>query len=137
MSQASQKILAVHPPIPQKSLGKYQNVKGVFVIRMADTVVYIGNSTNICKAALRLFQKGGALAAFNVHRATFEVIISTLRRPSVQTVLKKEYKPLHNIYRGKQKGNTSYEQRQAERIREAYLKQSRFVHIGEQKTDNT
>lgn len=50
--------LTIHPPISSKLLGRYRHKKGIYVIRLKDQVIYIGNSVNIYKSGLRLFQRG-------------------------------------------------------------------------------
>ena len=134
-SQAN--ILTVHPPIPKKQLGRYRFRKGIYLIRLQDKVIYIGNSTNIYKAALRLFQRSGALSHIDINRVTFEVVLSTLRRPPIGDVLKAKFKPEFNYKSTLVKSYSAYEERQAQRIRVAYLEQSRFTPEGEHQTDKS
>ena len=134
-SQAN--ILTVHPPIPKKQLGRYRFRKGIYLIRLQEKVIYIGNSTNIYKAALRLFQKSGALNQIDINRVTFEVVLSTLRRPPIGDVLKAKFKPEFNYKSKLVKSYSAYEERQAQRIRTAYLEQSRFTPEGEHQTDKS
>jgi excinuclease UvrABC nuclease subunit len=129
-------ILTVHPPIPKKQLGRYRFRKGIYLIRLQEEVIYIGNSSNIYKAALRLFQKSGALSHININKVTFEVILSSLRRPPIGDVLKGEFKPHYNYKSKLVKSYSAYEERQAQRIREAYYRQSRFTPEGEHTTDS-
>jgi len=128
--------LNVHAPIPQKKLGRYRDQKGVYLIRQGDQVLYIGETSNIYKAAMRLFQGKDTLSAFDYNKAKFEVIITSLRSPSVADVLKRYFKPPYNkrirtVYKP-----TDYEKRQSKRILEAYLEQSRFDVAGEHQTDS-
>lgn len=130
------KILTVHPPIPKKQLGRYRFRKGIYLIRLHEKVIYIGNSTNIYKAALRLFQKSGALSHIDINRVTFEVVLSTLRRPPIGEVLKTEFEPEYNYKSKLAKNYSAYEKNQAQRIRTTYLEQSRFTPEGEHQTDS-
>lgn len=135
MSNVNVKTLTVHPSIPQKKLGRYRAIKGAFLIRQDDVVVYIGASTNICKTAMRLFQKDGVLSHLDRDRVQFEIVFTTLRSPSVETVLKRHFKPKYNKRIRKLEKPTEYEKRQCKRILKEYLEQSSFEAQGEHKSD--
>lgn len=138
-SQAAKTILTVHPPMPRKQLGRYRYQKGTYIIRHQEKVLYIGSSTNIYKAASRLFQQAGALAHLDMNLMNFEVVQSNLRRPSLEMTFKLHLQPVHN-YRKKQLTIYScYERKQMKRIMAAYYEQSRFAPLasGESKTDPT
>ncbi|BDS12379.1 hypothetical protein [Aureispira anguillae] len=128
--------LTIHPPISSKLLGRYRKQKGVYVIRIKDQVIYIGISTNIYGAALRLFQKGGILSHIPVEKVSFEIIFSTLRRSSIEMVLKRHFKPVYNYIAQEPNSYTSYEKKQIKRIKDTYLKQSRFSNLGEHQSDS-
>lgn len=128
--------LTVNPPIPQKQLGKYRAVKGVYVIRLGDTVLYIGTSSNIYKTIMRLSQKGGLLSDHDRNRLSFETIITSFRTPSVEGVLKRHFLPLLNRKPSELVKFTAAQNKQCERILEAYLAQTRFEVKGEHQTDS-
>lgn len=136
MNRQVKTILTVHPPIPKKQLGRYRNRKGVFLIRLKEKVIYIGNSSNIYKAAQRLFQKDGVLNHIDIAKVKFEVVLSTLRRPSVASVLKHHFTPKYNYKSKLAKVLSGYEARQAKRIKENYFTQSRFTPEGDHQTDS-
>lgn len=141
---AKASILAVQPPIPQKYLGRYRNKTGVYLIRQENTVIYIGISTNIYKTVMRLFQNQGALSHLDVNTLKFEIVLTSLRIPSVEAVLKRLFTPSFNRSPKKLKRPSVYEKNQNRRILEHYLEQSRFDTkvnntqsiIGEQHTDS-
>ncbi len=118
--------LTIHPPISSKLLGRYRHKKGIYVIRLKDQVIYIGNSVNIYKSGLRLFQKGGVLQAIPVQKVSFEILLTSMRLSSVEMVLKRHFQPQYN-YIGKLPNHQStYEKKQIQRIQNIYFSQSRF-----------
>jgi hypothetical protein len=88
--------LTIHPPISSKLLGRYRHKKGVYVIRLNDQIIYVGNSVNMYKSGLRLFQKGGVLNHIPVQKVTFEILLTSMRLASVEMVLKRHFKPQYN-----------------------------------------
>lgn len=137
MSNTNTQLLTVQASVPQKKIGRYRAVKGIYLIRHNDTVIYIGaSSTNIYKQTMRLFQKGGALSHIDNNRVQFEIISTRLRSPSVESVLKRYFEPEYNKRIKKLEKPTDYEKRQCKRILEEYLEQSSFAVQGEQKTDS-
>lgn len=137
--QAASNILTVHPPVPRKQLGRYRYQKGTYIIRHQEKVLYIGSSTNIYKAASRLFQQAGALAHLDINLMNFEIIQSNLRRPSLETTFKLHLQPVHNYKKKQTMTYSCYERKQMRRIMAAYYEQSRFAPEanGEPKTDPT
>jgi hypothetical protein len=139
--QANHNLLTVHSPIPRKQLGRYRNIKGTYIIRHQEKVLYIGSSTNIYKAASRLFQQSGALARLDMNLMNFEIIRSNLRRPSLETTFKLNLAPVHNYKKKPSSSSSCYERKQMKRIMTAYYEQSRFAPekevYGEPKTDPT
>lgn len=129
--------LTVQPPIPQKHLSRHRDDKGVYLIRLDNTVLYIGASDNIYKAAMRLFQRGGKLNHFNYNRLNFEIVYTSLRSPAVEDVLKRHFRPQYNKRIRKLIKANSHMKRQSKRILTGYLAQSRFgAAQGEHKTDS-
>jgi deoxyhypusine synthase len=122
--------LTIHPPISSKLLGRYRHKKGVYVIRIKDQVIYVGNSVNIYKSGLRLFQKGGVLSHLPVQKVTFEILLTTMRLASVEMVLKRHFKPQYNYISKLPIHQSTYEKKQVERIKNTYLSQSRFATQG-------
>jgi hypothetical protein len=137
MSVKGQKTtLTVQSPIPQKYLSRYRAKKGVYLIRRNDTVLYIGASSNVYKAVMRLFQSKGKLNHLDRNLLTFEIIESALLFRNIEAVLKRKYTPEYNE-RIKPLGTpTSYEKRHYKRILDAYLDQTRFEVLGEHKSDS-
>ena len=136
MTSVKAETLTVQPPIPQKHLSRFRKKTGIYLIRRNETVLFIGSSNNIYKAVMRHFQKGGSLSHLNRNRLTFEVVQSHLLFRNIETVLKRYYLPKYNK-RIKAKGKQSrYEKSHSNRILEAYLHQTRFEVLGEQKTDS-
>lgn len=130
------KALTVQTPIPQKHLSRFKYQKGIYLIRRNETVLYIGASTNIYKAVMRLFQKDGILSHLNHNELSFEVIETSLLSRHIENVLKRKYRPEYNK-RIKPLGTpTAYEKRHYKRILDAYLEQTRFEVQGEHKTDS-
>lgn len=127
--------LTVQPPIPQKKLGRYRAVKGVYLVRKGETVLYIGASENIYKAVMRLFQKKGALSHLDRNRLQFEIIKTTLRFRTIEGVLKRYFEPENNKRIKRLTTPTKHEKFQHKRVLEAYLDQTRFDVQGEQSTD--
>lgn len=113
-------------PIPQKHLTRYKKKKGVFIIRLRGTVLYVGASTSMYKAIMRLFQKGGVLSEYDCQRCMFEIIETQLRSPSVESVLKRQFAPKYNSRFKVWRPDTYYEKKQAKKIWNWYLEQSRF-----------
>lgn len=127
--------LTVQPPIPQKHLGRHRNQKGVYLIRQNETVLYIGASENIYKAVMRLFQKGGILSHLDRNRLQFEVIKTSLRFRTIESVLKRYFEPEHNKRIKRLTKFTKHEKSQQNRVLDAFLDQTRFDVAGEHKTD--
>lgn len=127
-------LLTVHPPFPKKQLGRYHLVKGICLIRLNGQVIYIGSYQNIWKGVSRLFQHGGKLAAIEPARCTFEVILSKLKKGTIEIALKDQYLPSYS-YKAKSKKNRTYRINKSKRILKAYLAQSRIAE-GEHKTDS-
>lgn len=136
MSIKGQKTLIVQTPIPQKHLSRYRKLTGVYLIRRNDRVLYVGASTNIYKAVMRLFQSKGKLSHLDRHKLTFEVIESSLLSRNIEAVLKRFYTPKYNKRIIRLRTPTAYEKRHYKRILEAYLSQTRFEVQGEHKTDS-
>ncbi len=128
--------LTIHPPTSSKLLGRYRHRKGVYVIRLNDQVLYVGNSVNIYKSGLRLFQKGGVLNHINVKKVTFEILLTTMRLSSVEMVLKRHFLPQYNYIAKLPTKPSTYEKKQAERIKNTYLAQSRFTIKGAHQSDS-
>ncbi len=128
--------LTIHPPISSKLLGRYRHRKGVYVIRINNQVIYVGNSVNIYKSGLRLFQKGGVLNHLQVQKVTFEILLTTMRLSSVEMVLKRHFLPQYNYISKLPTKPSTYEKKQAERIKTAYLAQSRFTIKGSHQSDS-
>lgn len=128
--------LTVKPPIPQKQLGRYRAVKGVYIIRYHETVIYIGTSSDIYKTVMRLFQKGGVLCDHDRNKLTFEIVLTTFRTPSVESVLKRHFVPCNNRKPAALVKPSPHQKKQSERILEAYLAQTRFEVKGEHQTDS-
>lgn len=128
---SSQKeFLTVQNPIPSSKLGYYSNRLGIFIIRKQSSVIYIGGSSDLCKAVRRLFQKAGALEDLDPRSCTFEIIqVSARSLGDVTRALKGYLKPSRNYKaKGNKKYNTYY-QNKAVRVLAAYQAQSRFVEI--------
>lgn len=135
MNVKEQISLTVLPPIPQKHLGRHRAAKGVYLIRNKEEVVYIGTSTDIYKTIMRLFQNQGALSDLDRNKLTFEVIYTTLRTPSVESVLKRYFMPNRNRKPKELTKPSAHEKKQEKRILEAYLEQTRFEAKGNHQTD--
>ncbi|MGH1336818.1 MAG: GIY-YIG nuclease family protein [Aureispira sp.] len=137
--QTSINPLTVHPSISSAKLGRYRAIKGIFVIRQNDTVLYIGTSSNIYKAVTRLFQKKGALSHIDRRSAHFEIVIPPFRVQTTEIVLKRLFKPAYNLRPLPKDKPTAAQKRQSKRILESYLEQTRFDVVpkeGEHKSDN-
>lgn len=119
-------ILTIHPPISSKLLGRYRFTKGVYIVRQKEQVLYIGDSVNIYKSGLRLFQKGGVLSHIPIHNITFEIIFSPIRLGSVEDALKQHFLPPYNYIRKRPVLLSKYEKKQIQRIKQHYFKHSRF-----------
>ncbi|BDS10583.1 hypothetical protein [Aureispira anguillae] len=128
-------ILTVQPPFPKKQLGRYRSVKGIYLIRFNDQVIYIGASKNIYKGISRLYQKGGVLSHLSFERCTFEVILSNLKKGSIEQALKGKFKPKNNHQAKTLIKYQFYRKHQHQRILVAYQTQSRFSQ-GEHKSDS-
>jgi len=129
--------LTVQPPISPKHLSRYRARKGVYLIRRKDTVLYIGSSSNIYKAVMRLFQNGGILSHLNRKKLVFEVIETRLLFRNIETVLKRYFTPKYNKRIRPANNQTSYEKRHYKRLLTTYLDQSRFVEPqGEHQSDS-
>jgi len=128
--------LTIHPPISSKLLGRYRHKKGVYVIRINDQIIYVGNSVNMYKSGLRLFQKGGVLNHIPVQKVTFEILLTTMRLASVEMVLKRHFKPQYNYISQLPIHQSTYEKKQIERIKSTYLNKSRFTIQGAHQSDS-
>ena len=128
--------LTVQPPIPQKHLGRHRNKKGVYLIRQNETVLYIGASENIYKAVMRLFQKGGILSHLDHNRVQFEVLKTSLRFRTIESVLKRYFEPQYNKRIKRLTKLTKHERSQQNRVLDAFLDQTRFDVPGEHQTDS-
>lgn len=128
--------LTVQPPIPQKKLGRYRNQKGVFLIRQKEAVLYLGASENIYKTVMRLFQKGGILSHLDRDRLQFEVVTTSMRSRTIENVLKRYFEPMYNKRINRNQDLNKHERRQHRRVLDAFLHQTRFEVVGEQKTDS-
>lgn len=131
-----QALLTVHPPFPKKQLGRYRNIRGVFIVHFQGKINYVGGSTNISKAISRLFQKGGALEGLSFEKCTFEVLLSNLKKGSIEQALKIEFAPNYN-YQPELRDYKAYRKKQSKRILAAYRAQTRIEAQGEHKTDST
>mgnify|MGYP000365175903 CR=1 FL=1 len=129
-------LLTVHPPFPKKQLGRYRNIRGAYLIHYQGEIVYVGGSRNIQKAISRLFQKGGALQALCFEKCTFEVILSNLKKGTIEQALKIKFTPAHN-YQPELRDYKAYRKKQSKRILAAYRVQTRIEAQGEHKTDST
>lgn len=127
--------LTVQPPIPQKKLGRHRDQKGVYLVRQGETILYIGSSQNIYKAAMRLFQKNGKLSHLDRNRLQFEIIETSLMLSTINGILKRHYQPKYNDRIEQDAILTKHEKSQTKRVLSAYLDQSRFEVQGEQRTD--
>jgi hypothetical protein len=130
-----QTLLTVHPPFPKKQLGRYQNIRGAYLVHYQGNIVYVGDSKNLTKAIYRLFQSGGALEDLCFEKCTFEVVLSKLQKGSVAQALKIQFKPEYN-YEPKLRKCKAYRKKQSKRILEAYQVQTRLEVKGEHKTDS-
>lgn len=132
--------LTVHAPIIASKLGRYRAVKGVFVLRENDRVIYIGNSKNIYKAVIRLFQKKGVLYHIDRRTINFEIVIPPFRVQTTEIILKRLFKPKYNIRPLPKEKQTRAQKRQSKRLLESYLEQTRFEVVvykeGEHQSDN-
>ena len=131
-----QSLLTVHPPFPKKQLGRYRNVRGVCIIHYQGKIIYVGGSRNIAKAISRLFQKGGALENLCFEKCTFEVILSNLKKGSIEQAMKIEFEPEHN-YQPELRDYKAYRKKQSKRILAAYRAQTRIEVKGDHKTDSS
>lgn len=129
-------LLTVHPPFPKKQLGRYRNSRGAYLVHYQDQIVYVGGSRNIAKAIARLFQKSGALEELCFEKCTFEVILSNLKKGTIEQALKIEFTPEYN-YQAQLRDYKAYRKKQSKRILKAYRAQSRLELRGEHKTDST
>lgn len=128
-------LLTVHPPFPKKQLGRYRNIRGAYLIHHQGKIVYVGGSKNIQKAIARLFQKGGALQELCFEQCTFEVILSNLKRGTVEQALKIKLTPAYN-YHPELRDYKAYRKKQSKRIWAAYRAQTRIEVQGEHQTDS-
>jgi excinuclease UvrABC nuclease subunit len=131
--------LTVHAPIPQKKLGRYRGSEGVFLIREKgkDEVLYVGRSTNLYNAIMRLFQNQGKFEEHSIQNFTFEILVYA--QPYLYAWI---YIYMRNFFRPKWNTNykdrrlTKAEKKQRERILEAYQEQSVIYDNGEHQSDN-
>lgn len=128
-------FLTVCTPFPKLQLGYYTERRGIVIVRRYEQVLYIGSSTNIYKAASRLFHKGGALEHININKVVFEVIQTEKKLATIEAALKAELAPLHNHKNKLRKKQSYYQRKQAEQAIDAYYQQSWFDAKGDSKTD--
>ena len=131
--------LTVQTPIPQKHLSRFKQKKGICLIRQNDKVIYIAASKkDIYNAVRRLFYTSGILSHLDYNRLKFEIVQTSFRSPSVESVLKRYFEPKYNkrIKKVYFRNPTTYEKSQTKRILEAFLNQTRFEVVGEHKTDS-
>lgn len=128
-------FLTVLPPSPFSQLGKYQR-KGVFVVRKGDEILYIGQASNICRAAKRLFYQKGALQHIDQRTVLFEVITSKARSSIVLESLKGELAPQYNHSKKHPPKLNAYQKNQQKRVLNAYYEQTRFAVMGEHRSDS-
>lgn len=128
--------LTVNPPLPQKQLGRYRGQKGVYIIRQKDLVLYVGTSSDIYKTVMRLFQNGGKLSQYDHNKLTFEIVLTSFRTPSVESVLKRHFEPVLNRKAAALVNPSQHQKQQISRILDAYNAQTRFEVKGEHQTDS-
>lgn len=131
----SQSLLTVHPPFPKKQLGRYRNIRGAYIVHYQGKIIYVGGSKNIAKAIARLFQRGGALEELYFEKCTFEVLLSNLKKGTIEQALKIEFAPEHN-YQAELRDYKAYRKKQSKRILKAYRAQTRIEVQGDHKTDS-
>lgn len=129
--------ITVHPPLTQKKLTRYLKKKGTYVIRdNKGKVLYIGYSKNLYDTICRLFQGNGILKEYDSRKMHFEIIFTTLRVPCIKSILQRHFKPAYNSRIQPIERLNDCQKRQAKRILEAYLQQSRFTPLKEVQGDH-
>lgn len=128
-------LLTVHPPFPKKQLGRYRNIRGVCIVHFQGKIIYVSGSKNIAKAVSRLFQKDGALEGICFEKCTFEVLLSKLKKGTIEQALKIEFAPEYN-YQPKLRDYKAYRKKQSKRVLAAYRSQTRIEVEGEHRTDS-
>ena len=128
--------MTVHSPVAQKHLSRYKKKKGVYLIRKKDKVLYVGTSTDIRQTVMRLFHRNGSLSSFNYSLLSFEIISTSLRKPFIESVLKRLFNPPYNKRKPRSMSHPLfYEKKQSQIILDSYLKQTRFEVEGNHQTD--
>lgn len=119
--------MTLNSPFPQKMLGRYRGVKGVFIIRYDEKVVFVGGSKNIYHACMRYFCKGKKLEAFDHQRAVFEIVIcGNIRLSKVVKTLRTHLQPLCNSAATCNPVLTDYDKKVSSKVLEFYKKHSFF-----------
>lgn len=127
--------IGVISPLSRSKLGRYRDVKGVYIIRRNDEVFFIGSSSNMYKAITRIFQGAGPLSKFDSKMFQFEILKTEITFHTVEEVLKRYLKPKYNKRMQKLGKVSVHQKRHFERILKSYLEQSYFEVEGERKGD--
>lgn len=127
-------VIAVYPPIPRRQLYPIcQGRDGVVIVRMADEVLALVQSRNSYFATARLFQRGGILAQYEVHRAYFEFVASNGDRKIIRDVLHCHLCPIANTKQPRLLGVSSAT---IQSIVRQYEAQTRFSTPGHHLSDS-
>jgi len=131
-----QNTMRVLNPMTKSQLGRFQGETGVCIIRLDDTILYVGYATDLYKTTMRYFCPDRILSDYHPARCKYEVILCKKGRAKVMALLlRKELSPQLNRQFNPQKMTPSQKKRKKELL-ELYHQYSFFSNIGEHQTDD-